>query len=136
MLKTTFAFLSLSLATVLLGCGEEPVPAEPSFATDVRPIFIARCVRCHGAGDKLNGDPLSLKGAKPEIVYLGQFEDTGMCKAPVMDCKPGAKGVAALIKLYVHDTGLMRMPPLPAESLSDRQLQIIDLWASKTPPNP
>lgn len=136
MMKTMFAFLSLSLATVLLGCGEEPVPADPGFAADVRPILIARCVRCHGAGGTLNGDPLSKKDVPPEIVYLEQYEDTGMCTAPVMNCKSGAKGVAALIRAYVHETGPMRMPPLPAESLSDWQLQTIDRWAAKSPPKP
>jgi mono/diheme cytochrome c family protein len=38
------------LVLVLLGCTTTPseVPADPSYATDVQPIFSANCVACHG----------------------------------------------------------------------------------------
>jgi mono/diheme cytochrome c family protein len=142
-LKTTVAFLSLSLATVLLGCGEEPVPAEPGYAADVRPIFVARCVRCHGAGDKLNGDPLSLAGAPPTNGYLQQYDDSGPCLQDPLAaaCKRGAlyygKIKPALIFTgRLHSSGDDRMPPLPAETLSDHQIQVIERWTTEATPKP
>ena len=29
-------------------------PSQPAYDSDVRPILMAHCVRCHGAGDALN----------------------------------------------------------------------------------
>jgi hypothetical protein len=137
-LKTTFAFLSLSLATFLLGCGEEPVPLEPGFAADVRPIFVARCVRCHGAGGMLNGDPLYKNGAPPTGGYFAQYDDSGNCAAgaPLAGCMHGAKFYAKVLKAYIYAPPDMRMPPLPAEGLSDRQLEILDRWAAEATPKP
>lgn len=138
MLKTTLV-LSLSLATVLLGCGEEPVPAAPGFAADVRPIMVARCVRCHGAGGTLNGDPLYKKGVVPTGGYFAQYDDSGNCAAgaPAAGCMRGAKFYAkTVLKIYIHAAPEMRMPPLPAEALSDRQLEVLDAWAAEADPKP
>ena len=141
MLKTTLAFLSLSLATVLLGCGEEPVPAEPGFATDVRPIMVARCVRCHGAGGKLNGDPLSDAGAPPTNGYFDQYNDGGACgpQDPLAGCKRGALYYGKLKMIFtgrLRSSGMDRMPPLPAETLTEHQIQIIERWSAQATPKP
>lgn len=142
MLKTTFVVLSLSLAAVLAGCGEEPIPAEPSFATDVRPIMIARCVRCHGGGGMLNGDPTFDKGNPPPNGYFAQYEETtGACGPmdPPAGCKQGALFYARLKKLFTFrftSTAGDRMPPRPAEPLTDHQIQIIERWVAQATPKP
>ena len=49
------------LVLVLLGCTTAPseVPADPSYAADVQPIFSANCVTCHGASSPSGGYSLT-----------------------------------------------------------------------------
>jgi hypothetical protein len=136
--RSSWAWLAL---VVLAGC-EEPVPATPSFATDVRPIFEAHCVRCHGAGGTLNVDPRSEEVAQPAS-YLGQYDD-------VVDCTPDAAGNApptcvggaryeaeiGNIKPFIHGEVDPRMPPPPSDPLSRWELAVIDNWLAETPPQP
>src|SRR5262245_6176925 len=95
----TFIFIvAICLAAPLAGCSstpEPPVPTDPSYATDVRPILLARCVSCHGAGDMLSGDPpgSALPGPPPNG-YLDHYEDRGNCGdadggLPDLTCKRG-----------------------------------------------
>src|SRR5262250_1510946 len=92
------AFL-VCLVAPLAGCGstpEPPVPADPSYATDVRPILIAHCVSCHGMNDMLSGDPPgSPLAGPPGNGYLDHYEDRGNCGdadggLPDQTCKLGA----------------------------------------------
>jgi hypothetical protein len=46
LLASVFALAAAVPAVSLSGCSPE-VPATPSFARDVQPIFNARCIRCH-----------------------------------------------------------------------------------------
>src|SRR5450432_1787056 len=101
------AFAALALA----GC-EEPVPATPTFAHDVLPIFRASCVRCHGAGGTLNHDP-GMMGGYPATDtapngYFDSYGNVGDCTVdPVTQmvpasCGRGALADADLMKLYLH----------------------------------
>ena len=49
------------LVLVLLGCTTAPsdVPVDPSYATDVQPIFSANCVTCHGTSSPSGGYSLT-----------------------------------------------------------------------------
>ena len=141
MLKTTLAFLSLSLATALVGCGEEPIPVEPGFAADVRPIMVARCVRCHGAGGTLNADPVAVKLMVPTNGFFEQYADSGACGPmdPVGGCKRGALFYAKQKLIFtarLRSSEAIRMPPLPAEMLSEHQIQIIERWTNEATPKP
>lgn len=80
------------------GCSQA-VPAAPSYQTEVRPIFLAHCTRCHGNGmadggslnnaheptgpydaaPPLNADPIDLAF---EPLYLTQYADSGNCSIP------------------------------------------------------
>src|SRR5437764_1467964 len=75
---------SIALAATLASC-EEPVPQTPTFALDVKPIFAAHCVRCHGAGGTLNADPRAPDKNAPPDGYLDRYADKS-------DCTPDAAG--------------------------------------------
>jgi hypothetical protein len=49
------------LVLVLLGCTTAPsdVPVDPSYATDVQPIFSANCITCHGTSSPSGGYSLT-----------------------------------------------------------------------------
>ena len=49
------------LVLVLLGCTTAPsdVPVDPSYATDVQPIFNANCITCHGTSSPSGGYSLT-----------------------------------------------------------------------------
>jgi hypothetical protein len=94
------------LVAVAAGC-EEPIPAHPTYDIEVKPLFEAHCVRCHGAGGTLNGDPRALNSYgttpaamacraacakadsaclalcpmadKPNLPYLNFYADEGDC---------------------------------------------------------
>jgi hypothetical protein len=124
---------AIGLGALAGACGPEHVPFEPTFATDVRPIMLSRCVRCHGGGGTLNKDPDHTglgAGAAPIDGFFDRLED---------DCPDGAvtgcHGLLhyatppAQLPLYIHATSDdMRMPPPPSRPLSDLQLQVIDRW--------
>jgi mono/diheme cytochrome c family protein len=117
------------------GCDDEPIPEKVTFEPTIRALFQSHCVRCHGAGGTLNGDPRSLGGAPPSRAYLNQLEDSGDCTAdPVTgavpdSCRRGARWASDQIVIYVRSKGSSRMPPAPSEPLTDREIALIDRWA-------
>jgi mono/diheme cytochrome c family protein len=141
MTRVGVALLAVVGVSPLLGC-DEPVPESPGFEEHVRPIFQARCVRCHGAGGKLNEDPLIPEFGAPSASFLGEYDDelSGCPKEgePPADASPtchqGAVSVRGLIKFYVHETDASRMPPPPSPTLDERELAIVDAWADQDPP--
>jgi hypothetical protein len=130
----TRRLLGLGLALFAIGCSPPAGPDNPSFEKDIKPIMLAHCVRCHGAGGKLNADPDSIGGTyrnKPPLnLYLDSFDDPA-CPAGV-SCL-GAKRGSGTFSAYLPGEGDDRMPPKPAEALSDLQLEIVLRWASKSP---
>ena len=121
-------------------CAPDDGPVSPSYATDVKPILDANCVRCHGQGGQLNVDPAltgMLKGKKPASAYLDKLEDPAGCveaqkKNPNTPCT-GALPNAALLSAYLTIDAYLRMPPVPSEALSDRDIGILKRWAAETP---
>jgi hypothetical protein len=137
------------LALLLFACSPA-VPAVPSYESDVRPIFLARCVRCHGAGGMENGDLAPdgalLTAAPPALgPYLDHYEDQNC--TPATDggarpdsCKLGAFSLSSVIGEIVEPSSPTRMPPPPAPSLDDWQIAVVERWV-KNPicsnrPNP
>jgi hypothetical protein len=125
---------------VLSGC-EKPVPETPRFETDIKPIFDAHCVRCHGAGGTLNADPRAREVAGPGS-YLDQYEDKVDCTPDAMGnipqtCVPGARfeAVVGNIHLFLNG-GPLQMPLPPAAPLSPWELDVVNHWLAETPPMP
>ena len=108
-------FLSLLLVgSSLLACGTHVAaePPAPSFAADVRPIFQARCVKCHG--DKVRKADLDLTA--PSGILKG-----GESGPAVVPGKPGD----SLLYDKVH-TGAM--PPKMQGKLSAAEVETIRKW--------
>jgi hypothetical protein len=141
----------LRLITILAGlggCTTEPggPPAMPSYETHVKPILVAHCVRCHGAGDMLNGE--SVDGDVINVAtggYFDHYEDRGNCNPDggiyPPDCKLGAHTYAvppyvALTNAYLHPPTELdaRMPPPPAAPLSANELLTVDRWLANPIP--
>jgi hypothetical protein len=130
------ATLALVVALgALAGCGEEEVPVVVKFDPTIKDLLLAKCVRCHGAGGKLSGDPASMNGQAPGNGYFTQYEDSGDCGAMMpVDCRHGAYTERGLIGYYVHAKDDERMPPLPSPRLTDRELELIDRWTANPLP--
>jgi hypothetical protein len=129
-------------ALVLSGC-QEPVPRTPTFAVDVKPIFQAHCVRCHGAGGTLNKDPRALEPAEPTNGFLDQYADNVDCSPDAAgnipsSCQRGARYEAenGNIRFYIHAKSGLRMPMPPSDPLAPWELEVVDNWLAETPPAP
>jgi hypothetical protein len=111
-------FLVLVAAPGLSACGAD-VPANPTWANDVRPLMVARCIRCHDTTQR--GDPLSLSGA----VALDSFnyENFTDIPGPVVTLLQMQVGLVSL------DTS-SRMPPPPAAKLQDWQIETLQHWCN------
>ena len=105
------------LMLVLLGCTTAPsdVPVDPSYATDVQPIFSANCVTCHGTSSPSGGYSLTSHAGA-----TGPGSDT------IPNVIPSA---ADSSKLYHRVTGTV-MPQMPKERppLNAVQLTTIKKW--------
>ena len=142
------ALTTLSMAVV--GCNAYPVtPTDPAYDLVVRPVLVAHCARCHGAGGTLNvpteptgpGAPTipSVAGLESTFVaynlYVTQFDDTNCMpdssgNIPA-DCKKGAAGYAQIIASSVAPSAMppVSMPPAPAPRLNDWEVGILQNWA-------
>jgi hypothetical protein len=118
-LSTGLLVATLSLAVA--GCG--PVaPVSPSWKTDVRPLIVARCLRCHDGSGK--GDPSVTDSTTGHAFNFN---------APPDLPSPLPAGLLSL-QMYgpkaVRGEGFKRrMPPPPLEALEDWQIDIFDGWA-------
>jgi hypothetical protein len=136
LLAGLFAF---TFAGLTLGCKPE-VPANPTYNNDVKAIFDAHCVRCHGADDMLVSMPVGASNHPPNSCYLQRYENEGDCtvsSAPPT-CKQGAGsplcwGLAANY-IEAADSSPMRMPPLPSQQLNDWEKEIIKTWVAHGAP--
>jgi mono/diheme cytochrome c family protein len=141
--RRTGVLLSFTLAALALAGCEEPVPATPTFAHDVLPIFRAACVRCHGAGGTLNMDPTMtgpFKGETAPNGYFDSYANVGDCtpdpatqQVPA-SCGRGALADAGLLAVYLHPSvASQRMPPPPSEPLARWELEVVDNWLAEKP---
>jgi hypothetical protein len=135
MTKTNLFFVCLGLGLSLAACAPPDGPAAPSFETDVKPIMLANCVRCHGQGGTLNTDPGltgMLKGKTPLLTYLDQY-DSPQKTCSGVPCQ-GAMKSAISISTYITLSNYDRMPPRPSDPLSDHEIGIIQRWAAAPKP--
>ena len=138
LLASVFALAAAAPVVSLSGCSPE-VPATPSFARDVQPIFMARCVRCHD--ETLRGEPpLPGQPAKvPLICHLNRYASMGDCvTAGSPPCSLGASacvripgemdGYLAVRVDPAVDNDVGRMPPAPADPLNDYESAVVNKW--------
>ena len=99
-------------------------PEHPTYDDDVRPLMVARCLRCHGQPGQ--SDPMAGNldsrvkgiGVRLDYQYLSDIPDTLMAKFKLFPAY--ARGQAP---------NLPRMPPPPAAALEDWEITMLDNWA-------
>lgn len=128
--------VSVFALLMLPSCTAE-VPASPTYATDVRPILMAHCVRCHGSNnDTLVAMPVYGHDQPPIQCYLQRYEDAGDCTTAAT-CRRGAGYCASsgLIVAYINATveSGKRMPPPPSDPLSDWEKEVLTRWSTAKP---
>ena len=143
---------ALALGALASGCGP-PVAATPSYAADVRPIFLSHCVRCHGAGpdggmlnnptEPTGPDAAPLASDPTPVIncYLNQYDSTNCALVDggePANCHYGAHfwatTQAARLKLKLHGS-VLPMPPPPAPKLDEWEMKVVDAWiAASAPP--
>ena len=146
-MRTNGLFTALALLGALAGaslsaCSIQNTPHAPTFNTDIRPIMLSRCVRCHGAGGGLNADPTSTLAffrIAPNDGHFDRFEDDCSDAMPTKCHGLGFYTTGdpkGLLVKYIHNQAgvLGPMPPAPAPRLTSDQLDIIDLWLANDAP--
>jgi hypothetical protein len=128
---------------LLVGC-QEPVPGQPTYTTDLKPLFEAHCVRCHSA-DGVDGgtgqDPRSILPTDQPVSHLDSYADVGDCSldgaaTATVPCVRGAYFEATLgpMSAYLHMTSSLRMPLAPSEPLTSWELSLVDKWIANGAP--
>ena len=137
LLASVFALAAAVPAVSLSGCSPE-VPATPSFARDVQPIFNARCIRCHDETFRSEPAPSAQPGILPKFCHLNRYQsEPAGCTPGTPPCSIGASacvnvpGMGGYMAVRVdpamdHDRG--RMPPAPADALNDYESAVINKW--------
>jgi len=144
LLASVFALAAAVPAISLSGCSPE-VPANPTYAKDVKPIFMARCVRCHDEtfrGEEIN--PMTGNPITPAICHLNRYESMGDCTTVGPACSVGASLCANIpgsgsymapkVDPAVEDDPA-RMPPPPAPALNDYESAVINRWLTNLDPS-
>jgi hypothetical protein len=142
MSKALAAFsLGLALVFSVPGCAP-PVPDAPTYAKDVHPIFMARCVRCHD--ETLRGETLPTLTSMPSWCHLNRFDSPGDCSDNGLAtgaCSVGAGLCVAKFRLRFKaipsaDNGnAPSMPPSVAPKLDDWQVDVVTAWLDKLDAN-
>jgi hypothetical protein len=125
----------------LVGCGENAVPENPGWKNDIRPMMEAHCIRCHGGGGKLNGDPDVPPGSLtlhlptgPLPLPCAAVPDGGAYTcAPVngnFTTQAGLQGYGAGLQMYLNAP----MPPPPSEPLTSYEYDTLMKWESNPLP--
>jgi hypothetical protein len=130
--------IALSAAALSAGCNLEPdAHSNPTYEADVRPIFMSRCIRCHGSpplGDQVVTPP---SVPAPLTVRFDLFADTNCGTDGGTGCVRGAAYEATQGRfetfLVTYAGTLLEMPPSPAPKLTSYQRDTILKWESENP---
>ena len=142
LLASVFALAAAVPVLSLSGCSPE-VPANPTYEKDVKPILMARCVRCHDETFREEMVPGYQNQGPPRQCHLNRYPAMGDC-TPAGLMMPGACSYGAgmcgnspalggsLIAVYAiasADNGFAPpMPPAPADKLSDWEQDVLRVW--------
>ena len=136
--------LPLAAALALVAGCQEAVPGQPTYTTDLKPLFEAHCVRCHSA-DGVDGgtgqDPRSVLGTDHPVSHLNSYADVGDCDldgaaVAQVPCVRGAffEATVGPMSAYLHLTSVLRMPLAPSEPLTSWELSLVDKWIANGAP--
>jgi hypothetical protein len=117
------------------GCGENPVPLNPTYSQHIKPIMTAYCIRCHGAGGMPNGDPeipVGFNPVSPPPLKIPTMIGIKNKPSPAADLTT-YEGIAK----YAYSGGapnafmeafLPYMPPPPSSPISGWELDTLQAW--------
>jgi mono/diheme cytochrome c family protein len=124
----------LLIALFIFSCSKSKNPvtppssnnADPSYATDIQPIFTAHCVSCHSASFKNGGLDLSAGSSYAHLVNVTASKDIN--KKRVLPQDPDNSYL--VIKLEGAQAGVTRMP-LNGSKLSSSNIQSVKNWITR-----
>jgi len=152
-----FGFPLLALGLLVAGCdvGTNPaIPDMPSFQHDILPLTLSRCVRCHGGGGMLNGDPQSTSPTYQMAPRNGFFDkvDFIVPNCTVKDAQGNQSPCQGLSFYAVRGLGneagadagvngngswmvfFPLMPPAPAAQLTTNERALMERWIANPQP--
>lgn len=138
----TFVIGVVACATGALsaGCNLEPGAADkPTYEADVRPIFMSRCIRCHGSPALADPAASPPSGSPPGNIRFDVFADSAECgtDASAPTCIYGAaheatnKRFTSVLVMLKGKFG--EMPPSPSPALTSYQIDTILNWEAESP---
>jgi mono/diheme cytochrome c family protein len=98
-----------------------PSPGEPVTFSDVAPIFLQRCVKCHTDG--------GLRGAPPEGLRLGSREEI-LRGGERMVVVPGVAAASELVR-RIQGQSRPRMPLDGPPFLSSEEIRLVSDWIAQ-----
>jgi mono/diheme cytochrome c family protein len=115
------AALALLISPRLTRADDPPPPnhQEVDFERDIRPIFVARCLECHGPEKQRGG------------LRLDSFESIGRGGTSGEVIVPGASGDSLLIEHVESTDSAFRMPP-KGDPLTKEQIHTIRAWIDQS----
>ncbi len=128
--------IAVATAAMGAGCNLEPsAVSKPTYEADVRPIFMSRCIRCHGSPGLSDQGPQPSPTA-PGTVRFDVFADTNCATdAGGAACVHGAAYEAMTGKfstfLVMYAGTPLEMPPPPAPGLTSYQRDTILVWENE-----
>jgi hypothetical protein len=146
LLASVFALAAAVPVLSLSGCSPE-VPANPTYSEHVKPIFMARCVRCHDETlrDEVPPPGYPARPRLPQFCHLNRYDSEPIgCTPATPPCSLGASAcvnipgmggyLAARVDPAVeHDAA--RMPPAPAPALNDYESAVVNRWLTNLDAN-
>ena len=108
------------VSVVLVGCGLDDPPAQPSWQVDVMPVLAANCVRCHSY-PTLGFAAFGLRLDSYDPVQVVAFD------APISGAAKNATLIAQRITKSKYRPTETVMPP--GRTLGDREITILRTWA-------
>lgn len=108
-----FKYLVFLYLLAMYGCSSEP---SVSYNQDIRPIFNAKCLSCHGGVKQSGGFSL--------LFEEDAFASTESGKPAII---PGQPGKSELMNRLRHTDPELRMP-LGADPMTKAEIQLVERW--------
>lgn len=118
-LRRALQIVGLGLSATLSACAAGP--ESPTYDEDIRPLLVARCLRCHGEPGQVDPETekTGLKGVGFLLDYKYFADIPNLAKAKLTGAAKYTRGPVGTIP---------RMPPAPAAALEDWEIEMLETW--------
>lgn len=101
-------------------------PANPTWADDIHPLMVSRCIRCHDDPGQVDPASAATGIAILKVPGTPSFNYANFGDIPQT---PNLMYLTIAAKYARGEvTGIPRMPPPPAAELADWQIDMLDRW--------